>query len=264
MEIDYSLDMNKITKHPNGLFPIPLWQFVLVLKNIGAESWDERGMRAMVKTLNRNGDDVLYHMSASNSSLSDYVHGEGIDLSGKTAHCDVQHSVWKLNLDAGNDKCPIDPLWSENSVRFFRNGASGGSKWIHLPSFAHAVQYAKELRLRPYKQAGRGVICPARDGCFCRSFEEVRVDDWLFENGLEHIKEPAYPRHPIYNKTGRKRGDWLVGDVYVEYAGLLSDKAYEKRLLEKVTMCEELGLTLIVLTRDDLNQLDTKLRPLLK
>ncbi len=247
-------------KTVNSLYPIPLWQFVLALQAESASEWDEFTLDWIVDKLNVRGDEILFHKSASNSSLADYVKLKSINLAGKTAHCDVQHSIWKLNLDAGNESCPIDPLWSENKYRFFRDGFKNGSKAINSTSFKDACEYAIELSRRPYKRTGRGVICPAKDGCFCRSMEEVRIDDWLFENGIHHEKEPNYPKHPILNKGGRKRADWKVGKTFIEYAGLMSDSQYKKKLEDKITLAKEMGINLIVLIQSDLQNLENALK----
>ncbi len=248
-------------KNVNSLYPIPLWQFVKVLHLENAIEWGEKNMSWIVERLNSRHDDIFYHLSASNSSLTSYVKTNRIEIKGKTAHCDVQHSIWKLNWDAGNDKCPIDPLWAEDKHRFFRDGSGKRLKFIDATSFLLAVQYADELSQRPYSTTGRGIICPAKDGCFCRSLEEVRIDDWLFENGFLHEKEPNYPKHPIYNKRGLKRADWKVNEKLIEYAGLLSDTAYEKRLEDKLTLAKIFNIEVIVLTQKDLNRLEKVLGP---
>ncbi len=247
----------------NSLYPIPLCEFVKTLVSENAVNWGERTMAWMVEALSSRNDHVFYHLSASNSSLSKYVEKHSVDLSNKTAHCDVQHSIWKLNLDAGNDKCPIDPLWSEDKHRFFRNGTIIGNKFIDRRSFEIASTYAEELSKRPFSRTGRGVICYSKDGCFCRSLEEVRVDDWLFDNGYKHEKEPNYPIHADYNKLGRKKADWKVNEILIEYAGLISDKVYEQKLSAKLALCKEMNITVVVLTRGDLNNLDKILGPAL-
>lgn len=252
-----------MSSQANGLYPIPLWQFVIILHDEDAVSWGERGMSWIVDKLNSRKDEVLFHLSASNSSLTNYVRAKRISLDCKTAHCDVQHSIWKLNLDAGNDKCPIDSLWAESKYRFFRDGSRKGTKTIHAPSFDSAILYAKELSMRPYRRTGRGVICPAKDGCFCRSLDEVRVDDWLYENGFSHEKEPSYPMHPVYNKLGRKRADWKVNGVLIEYAGLVSS-SYKSNLAEKLQLAKERGIEVVVLTSRDLPHLERVLLPRLR
>jgi len=245
-----------MNKNVNALCPIPLWKFVKVLEHENATNWGERSIDWITESLNARMDDVLYHKSASNSSLSYYVMKNRLSLSGKTAHCDVQHCIWKLNLDAGNDKCPIDPLWAEDKHRFFREGSGRGLKFIDRVSFRSAILYATELSRRPYTSTGRGVICPAKDGCFCRSLAEVRIDDWLYEHGIEHQKEPNYPRHDLYNKRGLKKADWKVKDTLIEYAGLITDNEYRKRFQDKLALAKDLNIDLIVILQDDLNRLD--------
>ncbi len=248
-------------KNVNSLYPIPLWQFVKALQRENAVGWGEKNMTWIVDRLNEDNNEVFYHLSASNTSLAAYVKKHRINISGRTAHCDAQHSIWKLNLDAGNDKCPIDPLWAEDKYRFFRDGSGRGSKYINATSFSLATEYADELSKRPYSRTGRGIICPAKDGCFCRSLEEVRIDDWLFENGYDHEKEPNYPKHQLLNRRGLKKADWKVDNVLIEYAGLLSDEAYRQRLEDKLELAKLFKIKLVVLTQKDLNKLDKVLKP---
>lgn len=48
--------------------------------------------------------------------------------------------------------------------------------------------------------------------------------------GCPHEREPLYPVHLTLNPTGRKRADWKVRDIFIEYFGLLGDAGYEKKI----------------------------------
>jgi hypothetical protein len=68
----------------------------------------------------------------------------------------------------------------------------------------------------------RGTYCLAVDGHLCRSLGEKRIDDLLYESGVVHEREPQYPGH-------RFRGDFLIGDLIVEYLGMSGDARYDEK-----------------------------------
>jgi len=109
----------------------------------------------------------------------------------------------------------------------------------------------------------RGVRCLAKDGHECRSLDEQRIDDWLTAHSLPHEREPLYPTHPVLNPRGKRRADWLVGDVYLEYFGLTGEKAYDKKTDEKVVLAAQLGTTMVPVYPSDMMSLDEALRRLL-
>jgi hypothetical protein len=108
----------------------------------------------------------------------------------------------------------------------------------------------------------RGVKCIAKSGNECNSLDEQFIDNWLFANDLNPMKEPMYPKHPKYNPSGRRRADWLVKDYYVEYFGLAGEETYDKKTIEKMNLVRELDLKFIAIFPEDLNSLDTKLAKL--
>jgi len=105
----------------------------------------------------------------------------------------------------------------------------------------------------------RGVKCLSIDGHLCNSLAEKQIDDWLFAHGIIHEKEPLYPKHTIYNFSGKRRGDWRVNDVYIEYFGLVGDKQYEQKMIEKQMLTKDLKIDLIEIYLFDLKNLNTKL-----
>lgn len=107
-------------------------------------------------------------------------------------------------------------------------------------------------------KTGRGIKCVALSGNVCNSLSEEFIDNWLFKKGFIFDKEPYYPIHKIYNPNGKKRADWKIGDVYVEYFGLKGDLNYDERTIEKILLSDEYELKLISIFPDDLNSLDIK------
>jgi hypothetical protein len=103
----------------------------------------------------------------------------------------------------------------------------------------------------------RGVFCLASDGHACRSLGERAVDDWLSRHGVGHEVEPHWPFHEGLNPTGKLRADWRLPDgTLVEYAGMMEDPAYKRKMAMKSQLAQTVGVRLIVVTPNDLVALD--------
>lgn len=87
----------------------------------------------------------------------------------------------------------------------------------------------------------RGVRSVAADGHECFSYGERILDDWLHSQGIDHEREPPYP-------GTNYRGDFLVGDVIVEFLGLKGDPAYDAKTASKREVAARLGLRMIEVT----------------
>ncbi|MFW6116693.1 MAG: hypothetical protein ACOC6F_03105, partial [bacterium] len=109
----------------------------------------------------------------------------------------------------------------------------------------------------------RGTRCVAADGHECYSLAEKMVDDWLSGHGITHKKEPRYPYHHPLNTTGL-RSDWRVQETYIEYAGLMDEPEYAAKMQGKQELADELGLSLIVIEKEDLLVLSEKLGHLIE
>ena len=123
----------------------------------------------------------------------------------------------------------------------------GAGRWLATLQAAGVVGEAWKMP--------RGVMTFAADGHLCRSMGELAVERYLIAHGIEHEVEPSYPDHPTLNPSGRKRADWLIGEVWVEYAGMMSVDDYAKKMGDKVELAQKMGLNLLVLTPDDLPRL---------
>ena len=105
----------------------------------------------------------------------------------------------------------------------------------------------------------RGIRCLSNDKHVCHSLDEQRIDNWLFQRGIGHEREPLYPAHDELNPSERRRADWKVGDCFIEYFGLIGDPIYDKKLDEKIQLAEISGINLISLFPEDLESLEKKL-----
>lgn len=101
----------------------------------------------------------------------------------------------------------------------------------------------------------RGVRCIAKDGHVCNSLEELYVDNWLHANRIPHDKEPLYPFDEDFNISGKRRADWLINNVFIEYFGLNGDEKYDKKTDEKYSLSKKKGFELIGVFPESLNNL---------
>ena len=96
----------------------------------------------------------------------------------------------------------------------------------------------------------------AKDGHLLRSSGEVSIDNWFYDNRIEHEVERRVP-------VGREMYcDWFLprGEIYVEYWGLIHEDGYRERRREKEREYRQAGLRLISIEQEDMRNLDEILR----
>lgn len=94
-----------------------------------------------------------------------------------------------------------------------------------------------------------GIQCLARDGHVCLSLGEKTIDDILNDLNYSHTKEPYYPE-------SNYRGDFLVGEIVIEYFGLIGNKEYDEKVKYKRELAKKHNLKVIEIFPFDL--VDTK------
>ncbi len=94
------------------------------------------------------------------------------------------------------------------------------------------------------RRTSRGTHCLAKDGHVCYSLGEKLIDDWLFENDVDHLREPNYPE-------SRLRADFQVGDTLIEYFGLAGDPDYDAKTIEKRKLARARGIKLVEIYPSD-------------
>lgn len=95
------------------------------------------------------------------------------------------------------------------------------------------------------RRTSRGTQCIAKDGHVCLSLGEKTIDDFLYDRGIPHEKEPRYP-------GGNFRGDFSVNGVLIEYFGLQGNPEYDAKTKQKQRICKKHGIQLISLYPSDL------------
>jgi hypothetical protein len=158
--------------------------------------------------------------------------------------------------------------WIDVCRIIFEMGITGNNRAVNpviSKKFGSWLKALVEFDLLPngVLKTSRGYRCIAKSGNECNSLDEMFIDNWMFENELNPIKEPIYPYHPIFNKFGKRRADWKIGDYYVEYFGLDGDKSYDVKTKEKIQLVSTLNLKLISIFPSDLNDISKKFDVLL-
>lgn len=110
------------------------------------------------------------------------------------------------------------------------------------------------------RKRSRGIQTIARDGHVCLSLGEKTIDDWLYAHHITHEKEPKYPEYNF-------RADFKVGNLFIEFFGLVGDPDYDKRIAQKKRLCLENNIELLAIYPKDLaasDSLSKILTPLLQ
>ncbi|MGV9206034.1 MAG: hypothetical protein ACOC44_18660 [Promethearchaeia archaeon] len=99
------------------------------------------------------------------------------------------------------------------------------------------------------RETGRGIQCLAKDGHLCFSLGEKTIDDFLFDNKIEHSKEPYYPE-------SNYRADFKVDDCFIEYFGLYGIPDYDKKIKIKRNIAKQNNIDLIEIYPKDLGNIN--------
>jgi hypothetical protein len=121
-------------------------------------------------------------------------------------------------------------------------------------SWAHFLNQAGMLEISNRGKGGYRSI--ATDGHLCLSLGERAICEYLYREKLEHSKEPLYPKHPKLNSNNLLRADFLVGDVYVEFAGRMQNEEYAARMKNKQELAKAKKLKWIKLESSNLSDLE--------
>lgn len=97
-------------------------------------------------------------------------------------------------------------------------------------------EYGIETRVSGW--AHKALECA--DGHVVKSTYELRVDNWLHSNGLEHVYE-----FPLTSLGGTSSADFRVGDVFIEVWGVIDSPRYDERKEVKTRWYTENGHSLI-------------------
>lgn len=93
------------------------------------------------------------------------------------------------------------------------------------------------------------------DGHYVRSYSEMLIDNWLYNNGIVHAYEKSVfmPSDP----DAIVLSDFYIpeGNVYIEFWGLNDDQKYLERKEKKIKLYKENNINLISLEENDIKRL---------
>ena len=127
----------------------------------------------------------------------------------------------------------------------------------HYGSYNKAL-LSNNIKPNSFKHKKTKVVC--RDGHETDSINESYIDDWLFDNNIEHILHSKYPikdRAFLSDFYLPQHGLWL------EFLGLSNNKNYDEHYEEKLLVLKENGIHPFLIYPKDLKELDKKLKSLL-
>lgn len=128
-------------------------------------------------------------------------------------------------------------------------------------SWAHLLSESGLLEERATGSGGHQSI--ATDGHLCLSLGERAICEFLNKNEIAHSKEPIYPQDSELNPKGLLRADFLIGDLWVEFAGRMDNPAYAERMKTKAKLAKKYKLHWLKLeksTVEDLHSILTKIQ----
>lgn len=87
----------------------------------------------------------------------------------------------------------------------------------------------------------------SKDGHRCDSASEVLIDNFLFENSIQHERSKQYP-------NSKKNCDFYLAkfDMWLEFAGLYGYDYYNKTMKEKEEIAKINNLKLLIITKQEL------------
>jgi hypothetical protein len=123
-------------------------------------------------------------------------------------------------------------------------------------SWAHLLEEAGLLSQRQRGRGGHQSI--ATDGHLCLSMGERAVCEFLAKNNILHEKEPMYPIDEKLNPNGLLRGDFQIGTLIIEFAGMMNNPDYAARMKTKQALAKSRNIPWLKLETsklDDLNEM---------
>lgn len=167
----------------------------------------------------------------------------GVD-STAVAHWLRKHGMRRPTAEETRSKGRIKSINVERAVELYTAGAS--TRQLSETFGVNASRITTELRAAgcAIRKGGfnRGARHICNDGHSVMSLYEKRVDDWLSFHGYAHEVEPRLP----FNR--RSKGDFLVGDTYIEIWGVQGSSVYTERKERKTKQYHEHGLKLVELS----------------
>jgi len=189
----------------------------------------------------------------SKEELYKFVHVQFLSLSeiGSMYNVDrtaVHYWLKKYNIPAKPQYLNRSNIPSKNDLIELYLNSNMSSEQIgakfNLPRKVITNLLAKyEIEIRPSGFTGRRFAC--KHGHDVQSSYELAVDNWLFENNIDHEYEP------LITSNRRLKADFYANGLYIEVWGISKSPKYAARKQEKIALYKELNLELLEISWHD-------------
>ena len=155
-------------------------------------------------------------------------------------------------------------LRNQSAIRVRELSSVLASMPRHLCGYESDLHFLKAAGLEQISQPhnGRGKKTISSCDHLCLSMGEREICEYLNARGVPHDREPVYgelAEGEISAAFGAMRGDFLVGQTVIEYAGMSGNADYDEKMDLKIALCASFGVDLIVIYPNELGDLEAKL-----
>lgn len=220
------------------------------------------GIKTPLNRIGINKDKIkeLYLSGESSISISKILN---------CSHCTILNVLKNMNVKRRNNKEKtlnyfkrhINPRkisldkFKEELVEDYKRGHSTSqiSKKFNISSnlMARILKgWGVKIRHEIFGSRKKSFQSISKDGHIVKSSSELEIDDWLFNNRIQHIYEKKIG-------FGNFKCDFYIPDanLYIEYFGLISVKSYREKTVRKLKAYKQLGLNLLpIFPKDNIQQ----------
>lgn len=218
---------------------------------IRQEFWNKEDEDILIKSFNQYSVEYISENILKNRTKSSIYHRcQILKLSKETKRYTKDELLSLLKELA--DKLERTPMVRELS----KYGLPDGGTYLrNFGSFTNVCEILElDLTCTIYNQT-KTYLSKRND--ICRSKSEQIITNFLIDNNIEYLMDKRYSTICKLGDFGRKRYDWLIDNIVVEYFGLNRKKDYQKRMKDKIELCAINNLELIQVFDKDILKLET-------
>ena len=90
----------------------------------------------------------------------------------------------------------------------------------------------------------------------CYSYTEMKISNFLIDQGYIFEKEKKYSDIIDDPEASQKRFDWVIGNKYIEYFGMMGYKNYTEKAMKKIELCKKYNIDLLSIFPVDMLHFD--------
>ncbi|MFH1890788.1 MAG: transposase family protein [Candidatus Kuenenbacteria bacterium] len=176
--------------------------------------------QSMQKSKNR---DLFDAAKIKFGSWENAINKAGFDYQ-KISKVKAQTKSFKIKLRAKLTRDKLQELYVKDSLSTIEIGIMYDVSATTIGNLLkkHNIQLKKP-------KYGYKKLLECKDGDKVKSNFERNVDDWLYENGIEHENEPRISKKRYF------RADFKIRRFYIEVLGMLKFPEYRKKFEEKIS-----------------------------